>query len=424
MIEVEQSSKFERLTGLLLEFGKGNFDLRVELDKDDDVFNAFLSGLNMLGEELKYYKNQLQQKTLLLEDTFLNISEIVYAIQFSGRREDIVHEFISPRVSSVLGLEEEDIYGNSALWYDAIHPEDQPVVDKALHQLRQGKEVIVEYRIRHAGTGMYTWFEDHMNPKLSKEQSAIRAFCCARDVSKRKTALEEREKLIKELNNKYNELMQFNYIVSHNLRAPVASIIGSCNLLKMQLNETEKQQTTEFIEQSAEKLDSLLRDLNLILSTKSKISEKHETFTVTELLTNIQQLLATEIKKSDARFYIDITPKADKINSIKSYIQSCLYNLITNAIKYKSPARPLKIHIKAWKEYRTTYMQVADNGLGIDLSLYGKNIFGLYTRFHPDIEGRGLGLHMTKVQIESLGGTITVDSTPGQGSTFTLSYED
>ncbi len=424
MHDTREAAKLDKLTQLLIAFANGDFNARVELDEDDNVFNASLSGLNMLGEELKNYKAALEYKSSLLENTLVNINEIVYAIQFVYPLDHLKFEFVSLQVRRLLGYSEEDLYRDPHLWYQSIHPEDQAIIDHAFAQLSQGMEVMCEYRIKPKGSEHYIWLEDHMNPKKQGDGAELKAFCSARDVSKRKDVMQEREKLIKELNDKYNELTQFNYIVSHNLRSPVAGIMGACHLLKMSLSESELKETHSFIEQSAEKLDTLLKDLNLILSTKSKINERYETFSITEMLDDIQHLLKPEIERSGAAIHIDVTPRAEQLNSIKSYIQSCLFNLVTNAIKYRHPSRPLKIYIKVWKEYQTTYFRVSDNGIGINLQQHGKEIFGLYKRFNDTAEGRGLGLHMTKVQITSLGGTITVESKLGVGSTFTLSYPD
>jgi signal transduction histidine kinase len=109
------------------------------------------------------------------------------------------------------------------------------------------------------------------------------------------------------------------------------------------------------------------------------------------------------------------------LQSHKAYLFSILYNLISNAIKYRSPDRPLQISLKCfWTPKRGTCISCSDNGRGMDLKTAGKNLFKLYKRFHPGIPGRGIGLYLVKTHIETLGGEIEVDSAPEKGTRFLI----
>lgn len=405
---------------MLTELGRGNFDIRAELDSSDDVFNTILAGLNMLGEELLFYKQQLNTKAQLLQDTVKNIGEVVYSLRLPDGVGTLTYDFVSPRIYQLLGYTEEQVMADANTWRNAIHPVDRPTFDAALARLKNGEEVVCEYRVAKHGSKEYLWLEDCMWPRSDKNGSITVAFGCARDITRQKAEAAEREKLTRDLGNKLNELMQFSYIVSHNLRSPVATILAACDLMDMQLDDAEKTEARNCIFMAAQNMDALLRDLNVILSAKSMINEKHESFSVSEMVHDILQALNREVTNAGTIIYTDITPRAEQVNTIKGYVQSCLYNLISNAIKYRDPSRPLELSIKIWKEYQAVYFEVADNGIGIDLERHRNKIFGLYQRFNDHIEGKGLGLHMTKVQVEALGGTISVKSQPGKGSTFTF----
>ncbi|MCX6295044.1 MAG: ATP-binding protein [Bacteroidetes bacterium] len=105
---------------------------------------------------------------------------------------------------------------------------------------------------------------------------------------------------------------------------------------------------------------------------------------------------------------------------MKSYIESIFYNLISNAIKYRSNEGKHHIVISTKKEKNIFHFTISDNGKGIDLEKNGKYIFGLYKRFHSEVEGKGLGLHMVKTQVEALGGHISVESEVEKGTTFKI----
>lgn len=102
---------------------------------------------------------------------------------------------------------------------------------------------------------------------------------------------------------------------------------------------------------------------------------------------------------------------------------SIFYNLISNSIKYKEPGRNPVIEISSNENENKTILTFKDNGIGIDLKLYGDKIFGLYKRFHYDVEGKGMGLFMVKTQVESLEGNITISSQLGRGTIFTIEFD-
>lgn len=417
----EYNTKLDVAIAMLLELGKGNFGVRAKIDSKDDLINTMLSGLNMLSEELRFYKEQLDQKNELLHHTFYNISELVYVIQpQSNSLEDLRFEFISPRVEALFGYQPEEIYELPNLWLNVIHPEDIPIANQALADLLQGKETICQFRMRHRAKANYFWMEHRMTPKSNANDRYVEIFCSARDITESKILIEEREKLISDLNGKISEMMQFNYIISHNLRSSVVSILGATKLFQLELSAQEMTEVHTVIYSAASRLDEILKDLNLLLSAKSKVNEKYEEFTLQKTINGVLDLLKEALTAADVNLTIDIETNANTLTSIKSYIHSALYNLIANAIKYRISNEQPKIKIKAWRTANHLYLQVVDNGIGIDMEKYGNEVFNIYKRFNEEVEGKGLGLHMTKVQIEALGGTITVDSKLGEGSSFTI----
>lgn len=217
-------------------------------------------------------------------------------------------------------------------------------------------------------------------------------------------------------------MMQFNYIVSHNLRAPVANILGLTNLLlNKDISDDDKLSLTESVQISTKKLDEILNDLNLILSSKSKINHAIDEIHFNETLDNIIETFIQSGGLDIHNIHVKIDENSNSIFSIKSFIDSIFYNLISNAIKYKSVERYLEINIDISNVLGTIQIEFKDNGIGIDMQKYGDSLFGLYKRFHPKIEGKGIGLHMTKNQVESLGGNIRVESKVNEGTTFFIS---
>ncbi|MFN4152435.1 MAG: sensor histidine kinase, partial [Candidatus Sericytochromatia bacterium] len=226
-------------------------------------------------------------------------------------------------------------------------------------------------------------------------------------------------KLVDELNKKNNELMQFNYIVSHNLRSPVAKIMSLTSLINI-VEEEEKSEIIDYLSISAKQLDEVIKDLNQILSSKSTISDIREKISFKDLLVRIFDSIEKQIIESNAIINTDIDKNFPDIISIKSYLESIFYNLISNSIKYRSTKRKLEINIYINKVKNNFIINVIDNGIGIDLKRHNKDLFTLYKRFNYDVEGKGMGLHMTKNQVEALGGKISIASKLNQGTVITV----
>ncbi|HEX8377794.1 MAG TPA: PAS domain S-box protein, partial [Pedobacter sp.] len=268
------------------------------------------------------------------------------------------------------------------------------------------------------------WYDVSIGPVKNDTGKVTSLILLAQNITDKKQNDQERERLIKEINNKYNELMQFNYIVSHNLRSPIANILGMSYILNPSTPPEDMKQIFDYIMQSAESIDTLIKDLNDVLTARSPLNEKREEFLLTEIIQGVCHNLEQQINQSQALINVDISDEANELTSIKSYVQSIIHNLVSNSIKYKSAHRNPELKIKAWRESNHTHIEVADNGMGIDLNQYGSQMFGLYKRFTTQNEGKGLGLHMTKAQVESLGGSISVESELGKGTTFKIVFSN
>ncbi len=330
--------------------------------------------------------------------------------------------YVSNKVEEMYGLTEEELMNSPAAWFAAIHPDDVELViesTKILFDLKQPVSRI--YRNKHHATGEYIWLYDFVKPIMDEHGAIKELFGSIKNISELKNKEAELKKTANELNNRYNELMQFNYIVSHNLRSPIANIIGLSNALDIQaIGSEERPNIIKHIKASTLKMDNLINDLNMILTTRSALNTRKITVSIPMLLLSISDTLEKQVLESGTIINTDISEDAEEIFTIKSYMESIIYNLISNAIKYKSPDRTPQISVSAKKEAGNFILKVADNGIGIDMDKHSKYLFGLYKRFNVETEGKGLGLHMTKAQIETLGGTITVESEPGKGSVFTV----
>jgi signal transduction histidine kinase len=219
----------------------------------------------------------------------------------------------------------------------------------------------------------------------------------------------------------YNQqLEQFAFIAAHNLRAPVARILGLGNVLKLpNVSAEEEKMLIEKISLTTEELDTVVKDISTILEIR-----KDNTLTISETnlhtqLSIIRANLAVEITNTQAEIREDFS-QARLVNTVKPYLDSILYNLLSNAIKYRDPARKLLIQLQTEIVGGYFCLTISDNGLGIDLKKHQKNLFSLYKRFHSHVEGKGMGLYLVKTQVAALGGKVEVESQVNMGTTFKI----
>ncbi|WP_299518447.1 ATP-binding protein, partial [uncultured Flavobacterium sp.] len=116
--------------------------------------------------------------------------------------------------------------------------------------------------------------------------------------------------------------------------------------------------------------------------------------------------------------------EVDQFFSLKVYMHSIFYNLISNSIKYSMADVQTVIEISSKIEKGKVILVFKDNGLGFDMTTKGNKVFGLYKRFHSHVEGKGVGLFMVKTQVEAIGGIITVASEVNKGTEFTIVFDN
>jgi signal transduction histidine kinase len=225
--------------------------------------------------------------------------------------------------------------------------------------------------------------------------------------------------MVNNLLRRNRDLEQFANIVSHNIRAPLANIMGLNKLLNLKLSDTDKETALKGIRVSAEKLEGVIKDLNDVLAVRRTDLSNEVNVNLLKLVDDIRLSLGDTLNLSQATIICDFE-EVPEVRAVKSYLQSIFYNMITNAIKYARPGVPPVVRIHSFKKDSRISISFSDNGTGIDLTRHGANLFGLYKRFNDRVEGKGLGLYMVKTQVEAMQGTIEAESIPGEGTTFTV----
>ncbi|GAB3851711.1 hypothetical protein GCM10028822_18650 [Hymenobacter terrigena] len=325
----------------------------------------------------------------------------------------------------------ENAKGPDQGWAAHLHPADRPASGQRWQEcLLSGEPYEVEYRFRNRA-GDYRWMLGRALPSRNAQGEIIQWIGTCTDIHEQKLALERIDQAQQQLRDN-NELLtrvnadldNFIYTASHDLKAPISNIEGLLDALLLELPAPTAQS-----EEVQPLLDLMLDSVNRFkrtiehLTEVSRLQKEHRSYvTPVDLVAIIHDVrldLEPVIQSTEARLEIDV--QAATVLFSEKNLRSVVFNLLSNALKYRAPTRPPHVRLRTWAEAGHVVLEVRDNGLGFDTA-YADRLFGMFQRFHDHVEGSGIGLYMVKKMVENAGGRITVASTLGAGSVFTVYF--
>lgn len=360
----------------------------------------------------KQYEIAIRKSEALFRALVENSGDVIGLTDQQGQMK-----YISPSVTPICGYTPEEFLNLKRR--DLVHPDDQDRLNDFLRHLllTRSEPHDLTFRLRHRD-GHWQWMEGTaMN--LSHIDSIGGAVANFRDITTRKNNEDEKNTLVQQLQLQNENLIQYSYIVSHNLRGPVARMLGLIDLIQREPVSPDVSTLLGMLHKAAFNLDEVIKDLTKILEIKSQQTQYKEWVDMAEVLQAIRETLSDQLKSTQTQ--LTITGHwPGQFYSIKSYLYSILYNLISNAIKYRDAHRPPHIIVNMFYQPDMLGFTVEDNGIGIDLDRHSQKIFKLYQRFNLSVEGKGLGLYLIKTQVTALNGTIQVESHLDKGTRFTV----
>ncbi len=331
--------------------------------------------------------------------------------------------FVNNCFAAYYGLTPQDIINKSVFDIAPVKEESEVLLHQDSEVINSGKTIVFPEISFTDHTGVKRYFHSVKVPYMPAGQQEKAVLGIAIDVTNEKLAETERTKMIGEIVQRNKDLEQFSYIISHNLRSPVANIIGITGLLEDGVIEREEEKDLMVeLSNSAQKLDGVIKDINTVLQVKHEVGEKREIVHLSELAEDIEGNLEKIVRREKAKITYDFSAM-EEIFVFKSYLYSIFYNLVTNSLKYRQPEHAPVISISSFKTGNKYGLIFKDNGLGIDLEKKKDQVFGLYKRFHFHVEGKGMGLYMVKMQVETLGGKVTIHSEVNKGTEFRIEFE-
>jgi PAS domain S-box-containing protein len=299
----------------------------------------------------------------------------------------------------MLGYAPDELPNLFATFEKLLHPNEKETLLHLLHEHLEGRSSVYQAMIRmRTKDKRWKWILTMSKASLRDEKGqAIRLSGIHLDIDDIKQKEIELKELTQELMHSNNELQQFAYITSHNLRAPVANLISLLGLFDRSNLSERNNVFLEKMEISVERLHATLNDLNEILSSRINKADREDRLLFAEELAKVKDLISEEIRLKEVTIQSDFS-KAPEIFFSRKVIHSILLNLLTNAIKYRRPGVPPIIQVFTEEDGDYIILYIKDKGLGIDME--------------------GLGLYIIKNQVEALEGKIAVESMLNSGTMF------
>ncbi|MFY7666671.1 sensor histidine kinase [Flavobacterium sp.] len=380
----------------------------------------------------QFYGRVNDNTTQRIQALKLKISEERYQFALEASSEgiwdwDVLSDtvFFSSQSMKMLGFEEKDVVLQRTFWDSRLHPDDRETYQNDIDKHFEGATPYYENLQRIMD------FNEHYKWILSRGKIVFRdsggkpkrVIGTHTDFSFRIKQEEELKKTLEILSEQNKRLLNFAHIVSHNLRSYAGNFEMLLDLYDEETDEEIRNQSLMFLRSNSRELSQTIDNLKALVDIHSDLKPIRRHLNLAEYVHKMIALLSEEFAKHEVECVVDI-PCDFTVLYNPAYLESILLNFSTNAVKYSHPNRKPLIRYELSYEDGKSVLSIKDNGLGIDLKLHQNSIFGMYKTFHKHPNSRGLGLFMSKNQIEAMGGTVKVNSEVNVGTEFKIYFNE
>jgi PAS domain S-box-containing protein len=333
--------------------------------------------------------------------------------------------FYSSQSMKILEQESLDIFDNPERWDEIVHPEDLEKYYSEIHDHFDNKIPFYEnYHRVLTSSGKYKWILDR-GKVIERDINGkpLRVIGTHTDISSQKEKELELVKTMELYSQQNSRLLNFSHIVSHNLNTQAGNIKSLLDIIDADEDLESNKEMLSHLRTVSNDLNETIANLTQLVLIQSNSNIPIKSLDLNLYLNKTLDLIKN-LKNQNQVAIINEIPDGVFVDFNPAYLESVLLNFTTNAIKYSNPDKTVEIRYSFSLENGKKTLSISDNGLGIDLKKYGDSLFGMYKTFHKHEEARGLGLHITKNQIESMKGTVSVESEVGVGTTFKIIFND
>ncbi|MBI1221349.1 MAG: PAS domain S-box protein [Bacteroidetes bacterium] len=363
-------------------------------------------------------KNLMHQELVLQEqqfrNTFDNAPNGIALVGLDGRWLRV-----NKSLCDMLGYSPDELM--ALRFEDITFSEDIGPDWQLVHELLEGKRenYQIEKRYIHKN-GYFVWALLAVSLIRSEKGEPLHFVSQINDISIQKNSQLEIQQLLDTTREQNARLLNFAHIVSHNLRSHVGNFSMLLELFSTEAPECTNNDFFPLLQHSADSLHETIGYLNDVVAVNEPSEEDMKEINLLDFVRKALLDLSTQISKDKAQVNVKI-PENTMVLGIPAYVDSILLNFISNAIKYSSKDRKLKIDLHLDEPVGDYHvLRIRDNGLGIDLNAHGKKLFGMFKTFHGNSDAKGVGLFLSKSQIEAMGGKVDVESEVDKGTIFKI----
>lgn len=320
---------------------------------------------------------------------------------------------------TIVGYSEEELKNLSV--QKITHPDDLSEILKNIENLNNEKikEFSMEKRYIHKN-GNVIWIYLMISNVLKVGNNPGYLVGIMENITDKKRTDEELKQSFELVSDQNKRLLNFSYIVSHNLRSHTSNIEMISSFLETAESKEESDEMIDLLKKVSHSLNETIYNLNEVVSIRSNINLSVEKINVCNYIQKTKTILAEQIQNKKAKI-INLVDTKIQVDYNVAYFESILYNFISNAIRYSHPDRNPEITLSYDENEKT--LKISDNGIGIDLKKNGEMLFGMYKTFNNNPDSKGIGLFITKNQIDAMGGRIETESEINKGTTFTIYFK-
>jgi PAS domain S-box-containing protein len=319
----------------------------------------------------------------------------------------------------IVGYDKKEL--NKINFQKITHPDDLEQYSIYLEKLKDGSvdEFTLEKRYLHK-TGRTVWGNLIVSRLSKSDGTPTNNIAIIEDITEKKRAEEELKQSFEIVSEQNKRLLNFSYIVSHNLRSHTSNIETISSFLETAETKEERDEMISLLKKVSASLNETMSNLNEVVSIRTNINLTIERLNLHNYIEKAKTVLTEQITKKGAIIHNEVAHNIE-VNYNTAYLESILLNFISNAVRYSHPDRKPEVYISYDEKAKT--LKIKDNGIGIDMAKNGEKLFGMYKTFNGNPDSKGIGLFITKSQIEAMGGRIETESELNKGTTFTIYFK-
>ncbi len=351
-----------------------------------------------------------------------DIIDSIDGVVWEGNLERPGVSFVSKKSEIILGYTPEEWLNDPFLWRKMLHPEDKEWEIAFTDQNAKSQEPIdFEYRLIHK-KGNVVWVRDIVSV-YHEEENTKKFRGILIDITKSKQFELDLNNSLQLVTEQNKRLLNFSHIVSHNLRSHTSNIESLIDLIEITEEEQERKELMELLKSVSKTLNQTMDNLNQVVSIQTDMNTVLEKLNLNQYIKKTIEVLRHKIIKNDVSIINNVSNETFvKFNP--AYLESILLNFFSNAIRYRHPDRKPQIILDSYIENNYIVLEIKDNGIGIDLKKNGDKLFGLYKTFTSYKDSKGVGLFITKNQIDAMKGRVEVESVLDIGSNFKIYFNN